>query len=474
MGAISRREFLEDSLLAAAAAAAGPIPRPALPGPKAGPNDRLRVAVLGVHGQGRVHVNKWADMKDVEVAAICDPDSKVFPEAAAAVERKGGRKPQYVADLRKLFEDSSIDAVSIAAPNHWHALASIWAIQSGKDVYVEKPLCHSLWEGRKLVEASRKYGKIVQMGNYTRSLGNFRSAIEFLKTGKLGRIKLARGICFNKRESIGKKPDAPVPEGVNYDLWQGPAPERPFNPNRFHYNWHWNWDYGGGEMANNGIYYLDIARWGLGKTGHPSRIMSVGGRLGYEDDGQTPNTQIALYDYGDVEIIQEIRGLPSEKYMDVQNGNVFHCEQGYLASGKGVAAFDRNGELIERFTGTGDHFRNFVEAVKARNREMLNSEVQDGHLSTALCHLGNISYRVGAPRPLSQDDPFGKSEAANESFRRFRDHLKENGVDPSKTNIQVGRELAFDGAREVFPDDPTASGLLKRTYRKPFVVPDPV
>jgi predicted dehydrogenase len=227
-----------------------------------------------------------------------------------AVEKRTGHKPAYVQDLRKIMEDKSIDAVSIAMPNHWHVLASIWAIQAGKDVYVEKPLGHNIWEQRKLVEAARKHNKLVQMGNYTRSLQSHRTAVEFVRSGKLGKVKVVHSLVYGTRGSIRKLADAPVPEGVDYNLWQGPAAERPFNPNRFHYNWHWNWDFGGGEIANNGIYQLDTARWGIGKDAHPATVVSAGGRFGYEDDGQTPNSQTTVFDYGDVQIVQEIRGLP--------------------------------------------------------------------------------------------------------------------------------------------------------------------
>jgi predicted dehydrogenase len=469
MPRLSRRAFLGRSL-AAGAAAALPGAAPA----KAGPNERLRVALLGVHGQGRVHAGKWADMKDAEVVAVCDPDSNVVGDAIGAVEKKTGRKPQYVQDLRKIMDDKTIDVVSIAIPNHWHVLASIWAIQSGKDVYVEKPLGHNIWEQRKLVEASRKHNKLVQMGNYTRSLESFRSAVAYLRSGKLGRVKLAHGICYNKRGSIRNLPDAPVPAGVDYDLWQGPAAERPFNPNRFHYNWHWNFEYGGGEIANNGIYYLDIARWGLGKSEHPKRAMSVGGRLGYEDDGNTPNSQVAVLDYGDVQIVQEIRGHPTDKYMDVQMGNVFHCEEGYLSTGiSGVAAYTPKGELLQKFSGAGEHFRNFADAVKARNRDLLNSEVLEGHLSTTLCHLPNISHKLGETR-IAGVAPFEACDAGNEAWGRMASHLKENGVDLAKVPVRVGRTIAFDGKSETIPGDEAANKLLARDYRKPFAVPENV
>jgi len=468
---LNRRTFVGQTLAAGAAAA---LPDLASARPY-GSNDRIRVALLGVKGQGRVHAGKWAEMKDAEVVAVCDPDSNVINDAMTAVEKKAGNKPAYVPDLRKIMDDKTIDAVSIAMPNHWHVLASIWAIQSGKDVYVEKPLGHNVWEQRKLVDAARKHNKIVQMGNYTRSLQSHRAAIEYLRSGKLGKVKVAHSIVYGTRGSIRKLADAPVPEGVDYNLWMGPAAERPFNPNRFHYNWHWNFEYGGGEIANNGIYYLDIARWGLGRTDHPKRAMSLGGRLGYEDDGNTPNTQIGVLDYGDVQIIQEIRGLPSDKYMDITGGNVFHCEEGYLViGGKTIAAFTPKGEVIQKFSGGGEHFRNFADALKSRNREHLNSEVLEGHLSTVLCHLPNISYRLGEAKVVTGDAPFQGSDAGNEAFHRMVVHLKDNEIELSKTPLRVGRTLTFDGKNETFAGDDDAGKLLGREYRKPFVVPENV
>jgi predicted dehydrogenase len=468
---LSRRSFIGQTLAAGAAAA---LPSLASARPS-GANERLRVALLGVKGQGRVHAGKWAEMKDAEVVAICDPDSNIIGEAMTAVEKRTGKKPAYVQDIRQIMDDQSIDAVSIAMPNHWHVLGSIWAIQSGKDVYVEKPLGHNIWEQRKLVQAARKHHKLVQMGNYTRSLQSHRSAIEFLQSGKLGKVKVVHGIYYGTRNSIRKLADAPVPEGVDYNLWQGPAAERPFNPNRFHYNWHWNFEYGGGEIANNGIYFLDIARWGLGKTEHPKRAMSIGGRLGYEDDGTTPNTQISVLDYGDVQIVQECRGLASDKYMNITTGVVFHCEEGRLVIGNGtIAAFDPKGEQIQKFAGGGEHFRNFADAVKARNRELLNSEVEQGHLSTVLCHLPNISYRLGETKLVRGDAPFEQSAGGNDAYGRMVAHLKDDGIDLEKVPLRVGRTIRFDGATESIPGDPEAAKLLSREYRKPFVVPENV
>ncbi len=475
MRPLTRRQFIEDSLLAATAAMAGrAAPAAAQEPPKpVSPNERLRVAVVGVRGQGSVHVVRWSAVAGVEIAALCDVDSNVVGEVVKTVEKKSGKTPQVIPDMRKMLEDKSIDVVSIATPNHWHCLAAIWAIQAGKDVYVEKPLGHNLWEQRKVVEAARKHKRLVQHGTYPRSYEGIRAAMEFLREGKLGKITLARGICYNPRASIGRKPDEPAPAGVDYNLWLGPAPERPFNRNRFHYNWHWNWDYGGGELANNGVYQIDQARWAIGKNELPRRVLSLGGRFGYEDDGQTPNTQVTLFDWGDVQLVHEVRGLRSENYMKFPMGTVVHGTEGYLVSIiKSTTAYDPKGEVLREFKGEGSPYQNFYEAIKARKREIQHNEVLEGHLSSGLCHLGNVSYRAGEERPLEgKDDPFENCEAANESFRRFRAHVKENGVDLARTPFRMGRWLEVDPAAETVKD-PAAQALLRREYRKPFVVPE--
>ncbi|MBV8878485.1 MAG: Gfo/Idh/MocA family oxidoreductase, partial [Planctomycetaceae bacterium] len=343
---------------------------------------------------------------------------------------------------------------------------------AGKHVYVEKPLSHNVWEGRKLVEAARKYNKVVQHGTQNRSGGAQRKTAAFLAEGKLGPIKVSRGLCYKSRKSIGKKPDGPVPKGVDYDLWLGPAPERPYNPNYFHYNWHWHWDTGNGDIGNQGVHEIDKARWFLGKNTLPLKVTSIGGRFGYEDDGETPNTQIAVFDYGDSQLLFEVRGLETEKYMGEAIGNVVHCKDGYVA---GYQAFDPAGKKIPmdvKDDGRAtNHFRNFIEAVKAAKPELLNADVLDGHLSASLCHLANISYRLGELRPITKDDPF-TCEEGNEAFNRIRKHLTENGVDLSKTQLRVGRTLSFDPKAEKFVNDPEADKLLTREYRKPFVVPE--
>ena len=488
MSQFSRRQFLGNTGLAAAAAAVSSIP---VLGSElrrtVGANDRLRIAVIGVKGRGLEHINQFLKMADVEVAAICDIDENNIHGAASQIEKKSGKKPAYFKDLRKLFEDKSIDAVSVATCNHWHSLAGLWAVQAGKHAYVEKPISHNIFEGRKLVEAGKKYNKVVAVGTQCRSMKGMREAMAFLHSGKLGKVKIARGFCYKSRKSIGRKPDAPVPEGVDFDLWLGPAPERSFNPNRFHYNWHWYWDTGNGDLGNQGVHQVDIALWGLNKNEHPQSTMSVGGRLGYEDQGETPNTQITVQDYGDAQLIFEVRGLDTDPYHNgaiadkagqVKIGDVFECTDGYMVIptySSGIA-YSPKGELIQRFGGGEDsaHFRNFIEAIQKNQPESLNAPAIAGHVSAAACHLANISHRLGTAKPLSTEDPFGKNDAANETYRRFRDHLKENGVALDKTNFVMGREIKFDSKTEAVVGDPEASKLLTREYRKPYVVPDNV
>jgi predicted dehydrogenase len=477
MREFSRREFLLSAAAAAAASSAPTLASAAGPSRPVGANEILRVAVVGVKGRGLAHVSGFAKMKDVQVAAIVDIDENVIDPAMKTAERGSGKKPAFYQDIRKMLEDKTIDAVSIATTNHTHALFSIWSIQAGKHVYVEKPVSHNVWEGRKIVEAARKYNKICQTGTQCRSSAGLHRAIQFLREGKLGKVKLARGLCYKRRGSIGKKPDGPVPPGVNYDLWLGPAPERPFNPNRFHYNWHWFWDYGNGDLGNQGIHQMDIARWGLGKNALSNKVISVGGRFGYEDDGETPNTQICLYDYGDAQILFEVRGLETEAYREAKIGVVFHCENGYLVNPTytSATAFDLKGEKIEHFGGgDGDHFRNFVDAVRSGRREDLTADIEEGHLSSALCHLGNISYRLGKLEAMYKSNPFPDHEEATETFNRMKEHLAQNGVKADLTQLRVGRLLTLDPKTERFVGDEEANQLLTREYRKPFVVPENV
>ncbi|MHC5001542.1 MAG: Gfo/Idh/MocA family protein [Planctomycetota bacterium] len=476
MSRIDRRSFIEQAVAATAALTVVPSVTLARPRRRNRPNETIRIGVIGVRGRGGVHVRSWLRMEDVEVAAICDADRNVIGRSMDAVKEASGRWPAYYQDVRAMLDDPTIDAVSIATQNHWHTLAALWAVQAGKDAYVEKPISHNVWEGRQLVHAARKHGRIVAHGTQSRSKLAYRDAIEFLRSGQLGDIKVARGLCYKRRTSIGLKPDGDVPAGVDYDLWLGPAPSHAFNPNRFHYEWHWNWDYGNGDIGNQGVHQMDVLRWGLGRTTLPTTVASLGGRFGYEDDGQTPNTQVAIMDYGDVVAVFEVRGLETPGFDGATTiGNVFHCTEGVLVFGNaGCAAFTADGEEIRKFHGGDDmdHFVNFIEAVRARKAEQLSADALDGHLSSALCHLPNVSYRLGTPGSFAQDEPFGRFDAGNEAWERMREHLESNGVDLGATSCRIGRTLRFDPRAERFVGDGAeeANPMLTRAYREPFVV----
>ena len=489
----TRRQFLEDSLLASAAdalAAAG-LPEAAAraaapPPPKRrtiGPNDKIQMACIGVKGRGMSHVNGYIDLPDATVVAICDVDLNQTGRAVSAVEGKTGKKPKVYQDLRAVFDDPEVDAVSLALPVHWHTLASIWAMQAGKDVYVEKPVSHNVSEGRKSAEAARKYGRICQAGTQSRSSKAVQDAIAYIHGGKIGKVTLARGLCYKPRGSIGVFPDEPRPMGVNYDLWLGPAPQRPFNKNRFHYNWHWMWDYGTGDVGNQGIHQMDIARWALNKHTLPERVLSMGGRFGYADQGETPNTLLSFYDYGDAQLLFEVRGLKTDGLKGVKIGDVVYGTDGYVAFGdnySAAGAFDNDGKKVATFSGGGNHFGNFIQAVRSRKPTDLNAPVEEGHLSSALCHLGNVSYRLGQPVPFADkakhvsSSGVGNLQTVTEAYARFESHLAENGVALGGATYRLGRALRLDVKSETFGRDKEANALLSRAYRHPFVVPDRV
>ncbi len=439
MSTLDRRSFLQSSSRTVISMAAVGLALGARRSRAAGPNDVVRVGVVGFNGRGGSHIDAFLPSggKGTEVGALVDIDEKVLARGVGRVEKDQSRPPAAFTDVRKMLEDKTIDAVSIATPNHWHSLAAIWAVQAGKDVYVEKPLSHNVFEGRKLVEAARKYKRIVQHGTQSRSSGGVREAIEQLRAGVIGKVYMAKGHCFKWRPSIGKVSEPiPVPAGVDYDLWCGPAPMKPIRRQRFHYDWHWQWDYGNGDIGNQGVHEMDIARWGLG-VGLPKAVFSDGGRFGYVDDGETPNTQHAIYEYDEGVLQFEVRGLPTNDEQEVKVGNIFYGSEGYMVV--------RGGKWLT-FMGQGskpgpsgptkeargvDHFLNFVEAVKSRDAATLNAPVEEGHLSSALCHLANISYRLG-------------------------------------------RKLHFDPKTEKFVGDNEADSLLTRQYRKPYVVPETV
>jgi len=476
MDRISRRRFVADSLLAVSTAA---IPGAALALPESrrtrrvSPNEQIRVAVIGFGGRGMNHIEAYLDMDDVVLATICDADSAFFEKGLAAARKKGKREPTATQDLRRVLDDKSIDAVSIATPNHWHALAAIWALQAGKDVYVEKPVSHNVSEGRRIVEAARKYDRICQTGTQSRASAGIREAMEYLHSGRLGHIHLARGLCYKPRPSIGKVsgPQKP-PASVDYDLWLGPAPMKPVMRQRFHYDWHWVWDTGNGDLGNQGIHEMDKARWGLNKPHLPYSFFSLGGRYGYVDDGETPNTLVSFFDYGDSQLVFEVRGLPTKDFRGAKIGNIFYGDQGIMVmpSYSEAAVYDTRGNKVREFKGGGDHFRNFIDAMRSRRRENLYADIEEGHLSSALCHLGNISYllRDGNGAALSQ---LKSNPVAEDTVGRMLEHLAENGVKLDTSTLGVGKVLAFGPKSETFPNDPKANQLLTRPYRKGYEVP---
>lgn len=413
----------------------------------AGANDRVNMAVVGIRSRGREHADIFARQPNSRVAAVCDVDQAQSERAMPLLEKAQGVKAKTYQDYRKLLEDKDIDAVSLATTNHWHALQAIWACQAGKDVYSEKPASHNAWEGRKMVEAARKYNRIVQVGMQSRSIEHKKRAIQLLREGVIGKIYMAKGLCFKRRKSIGKKPDGPVPPGVNYDIWLGPAPMRPFNENRFHYNWHWFWDTGNGDIGNQGVHEMDIARWGLGEEVFPNKVVSTGGKFAYDDDQETPNTQTSIFEYASgVQLVFEVRGLltggESSITWDGSNfiGNLFFGSEGYMSvDSNGFQVYlGEKRELAQqakpsepRIWDTTPHMANFLAAVRSRKPADLNCDIEDGHQSAALCHLANISYRVG-------------------------------------------RKLTVAAGTENFGTDYEANRLLSRDYRAPYVVPESV
>lgn len=485
MTSLPRRQFL------GAAAAAVAFPHVALSrgGKRWRPNDELRVAVIGIRSRGRGHIGGMHKQEGVRVVAVCDVDTSFLEREKKAFAERGETVDTHV-DLREVLDRDDIDAVTSATPNHWHSLLTIWACQAGKDVYIEKPVSHNVWEGRKMVEAARKYGRIVQAGTQSRSSHAIRDAIAWLRGGALGKIEYAQGLCYKPRKSIGKVDGPqPVPKTVDYDLWLGPAAREPLHRKSLHYDWHWVFETGNGDMGNQGIHQMDLCRWALGYSGLSSRILSVGGRLGYDDDGNTPNTQMTLHEYGDgPPIVFETRGLPKSKAsqtdgwkMDRVNGvgigAWIHCENGALRlpNYQSAQAYDSKGELIKEWKGADDHYANFVDAVRKRDASVLNGDIEEGHISSGLCHTGNISHQLGVgATPDELRELCAGRGPASDAVERMAAHLEANGVDLQADRLTAGAVLEMDPATERFTNDPRANRMLRRTYRAPFVVPEEV
>ena len=451
---IDRRGFLKNSAAASAALIAG-LPAVNKSFAKNSPSDTVNIAVIGIRSRGKSHYKALAKIPNVKIAVLCDIDERLFPEAVAEVEKLTGHKPKTETEYRKILEDKDIDAVSIATPNHWHALQTIWACQAGKDVYVEKPVSHTIVEGRKMVEAARKYNRVVQTGTQARSSAATRKAIKFMRDGGIGKIYMAKGLCFKPRGSIGHVKDSPIPEGVNWDAFLGPAPYRPFNKNRFHYKWHWFWNTGNTDLGNQGIHQADIARWSLDKLTHPVRIQSIGNYFIWDSDQETPNIQHLAFEYEDGSILQfEVRGLPTNSEAGIKVGDLIFGGKGWMSiesedSKKGNRVFygdinikpsgyssykEQEGPVFKN-EGTKSvvvtHFENFIKCVRSRKWQELNADILQGHLSTSLCHLGNIGCRLK-------------------------------------------RSLQFNPYSEKFVNDPEADSYLTQMYRAPYVLPDKV
>jgi predicted dehydrogenase len=470
---LSRRSFLKSGVTSTAGlAAASSVAFLTRPERVFGANDRVRVAICGLHGRGMDHVENFSRLRNVEIAAVCDVDENVLRDRVARMEKRGIPKPATFVDVRKLLEDKSLDAISIATPNHWHSLMGIWACQAGKDVYVEKPCSHNLWEGKLFVAAAQRYGRMVQHGTQIRSATALRQGIQKLQEGLIGPVYMARGLCYKWRNTIGHAPVEPVPAGVDYDLWTGPAPRHDFTRNRFHYNWHWFWDYGNGDLGNQGTHQLDVARWGLG-VGFPNKVSALGGHFMFEDDQETPNDLVCAWEFllpgGKRKmLIFEVRhwitnheaeiGTPELGTPEVRRqaglpalgpqagghntiGDIFYGAQGYFATGDEDAAtykvwLGADQEPQPKVHGGAElaHFANFINCVVSRKKENLNAPIEEAHISMGLMHLANASYRLG-------------------------------------------RTLNFNPQTQQVNGDPEADALLRdadRGYRAPYTVPEDV
>ena len=477
----TRREFI-----ASTAAAVGTL---GLAGPTrawAKEASDIRVAVIGFRGQGSGHIKNLRN----QVVALCDVDQQVLADKAAWVKEEFGQSVETYTDYRKLLERKDVDAVSIATPNHTHALITIAAVQAGKHVYVEKPLSHNIWEGRQMVAAAKSYNRVVQCGTQSRSSPSLAEAVRFVQSGGLGKIKYAIGTCYKPRKSIGKLSEPlKIPARIDYDLWCGPAEKRDLYRPRLHYDWHWDFNTGNGDMGNQGIHQMDIARWFLGEDALAPRAVSIGGRLGYEDAGDTPNTQTVYLDYPKAPIIFETRGLPRslagqknwkesmDQFRGSRVGVIVQCEKGYVLVPSYVEAiaYDQQGQVVKQWKGGGNHHANWLAAIVAGDAGELNANALEGHLSSSLCHLGGISHQLGKREPAGAiDDAIRGHELLSISFDRMASHVRANGVDidGKEQLLTLGSWLELDPATEVFSNSDANRLRGREQQRAPFAVPD--
>jgi len=462
----SRRTFLRQAA-AAGVAATFTIAGTKSSGVVLGANETVRVGVAGIHGRGGDHIGEFLKIPGVQVTHLIDPDSRLFANRVKTIKDKAGNEPKCFQDIRKALEDKDLDAVSVATCNHWHSLVTIWSCQAGKDVYVEKPCSHNVFEGRQCVEAARKYKRIVQHGTQRRN-GNGWELARDIAAGKYGVLRVVRGRSYRVRGSIGFKQPKDVPPGLDFNVWLGPAPMQPYNENLVHYNWHWFWDTGNGDIGNNGVHAMDTTRWLIPNGTLPKAVFSLGGRFVWEDQGQTPNLQFAVFDYGPTKMIFEVTDFKTKGGREdrVFGGPADPIEVKNPAGVKNPTAPRGPGKTI---------FENFIACVRSRKPEELDAHVLEGHYSSALCHLANISYRLGHDVSFG-DAPaeLGDEEEVHKTFAWFKEMLSEQGVDLTKTKYRLGCPLKFDPEKEKFVDSPEADKLLTREYREPFVVPKEV
>ncbi len=488
MPPITRRHFMEHSIATGAlTAAASILPRVATAAAAIGPNDTIQVAVIGVGGKGMDHVNQLSRIEGVRIVALCDVDPTRIAQGQAVLD-KVNMKATHHQDMREILDNPEIDAVTFATPNHWHAVATIWACEKGKDVYCEKPVTHDLYEGQRVVDAARKHDRIVQAGTQNRSDTGFRAAIDYIRGGALGKILWMHGLWFKDRASIGYVPGPqPIPAGVDYNLWTGPAPLEPLSRKALHYDWHWNWATGNGDMGNLGAHQIDDCAHALGIEATPTRFLGLGGRFARTDDGQTPNMQAVLFEFENAPpCIIEVRGLTERagssdlpKVRGLDTGNVIQCEKGYFAGGRGGGKiYDNDGNVLKDFPGDGGatHYQNWIDAVRSRKRDDLHAEIAVGVRSANLCHLANLAYRAGLPTATDEiKSRIGAFDHAVESVEAIAANLANHDVDLAATPLACSGWMGSDPEKIEFTgseyEAAMAGALAKQSYREPFTAP---
>jgi predicted dehydrogenase len=482
MAHLPRRQFFKQTL---AAAATITLAGTKSTGRVLGANEAVRIGVAGLNGRGSAHVAEFSRIPGVQITYLIDPDPRTYAARLRQHKTAGGSaEPRTVQDVRRALEDKNLDAISVATPNHWHALMTIWGAQAGKHVYVEKPCSHNVKEGRIAVEAARRHNVIVQHGTQSRSSSGMANTIALIQSGRFGRLLVSRGLCYKPRGTIGQvgPQGGDIPAALDYDLWCGPAPmQKPLHRTRLHYDWHWFWDYGNGDIGNQGVHEMDKARWAIAGATLPRSVICLGGRFGYTDSAETPNTQIAVFDYGPTQLIFEVRGLRTDGYRGEKIGNIFHCEEGTIAGNRFYPRGSDEHQPLPRLDsaraarpGGGNHFANFIAAVRSGRREDLNADILEGHYSAALCHLANVSYRLGENAPFNpRTRAFGDNREAYETLERMEEHLGQgNSLKLADMTCRVGRKLDINASTESIVGNEDANRLLTRQYRAPFLVPE--